>query len=881
MRNTIIVTVVLFIAVILASIFYFGDLNKDQQVLVRPIGFLPEDTYLITSFINDETTDNIFKDYEIFTAIVGEDAQSELSNLKQKLLRNKKLSSYLSGSEIFLSFHPESNGTSTLFSIPTTNPIEKENVSQVFSDLNQKFKVNEIDTLGKIIYSFKLLNSDSVKTKNQDSIFHVLYHSNIFFASYSLDLLLKISDKDTKKLQEDQIEFFNKNNKKNSPFTVYLPQQNLPSILSEYKRNRAGDFLSQFINLNGQTVWNINYKQDALMLSGESELTDNKDQYIALFANQNKTNQELFNFFPAKTMMFIEYSYHDKKTWYSDLSKWQKLNKDQNQAQNLKQQLNKDRPELYNDLQNVFGQNFAVAEQTNSDYLGFITIQDTTKFREIINAFSEITVDSIYRFRYNNIPSLYYGKGMQAFSRPYFTIIDDHIVMANNQGTIQQYLKTWKSKDLLIGTIGFKNYEQIQGNEANVTLFLNTKNADNYLINTLTSRYRKNYRDKDNYGFQDFYSWSLQLSGNGGNFISRLNGIYKSKDRLGVNPAWTYLMKSRLINGPYVFDHSDTTQFILAQEQNHTLHAVLPNGNKLWSALLSGRIVGEIQQLPDRSLILITDRKRLYRFTTNGETMQGFSTSVTDEPSASPTIATIDNQQIIFIPSKTKILAYTMDGGPVIGWDDIQVEGNILGPITIIGNQIVFSTVSGKVYFFDHLGKKTNEINIPGNKKLVGPLGIVKTENGTMVYGVQEDGNVFQLQANGAIKIVFKGEWNTDFNSVFSNISGQSDPELIITDDSYMQVYQLGDSLDILFDYTFTQKINDGLSFFPVGSDKKIIGLSTKGTNLIYLFNENGTLKDGFPVESQPLFYYGKINYNSGNYLISTKRDYKLYGYPH
>src|SRR5690606_32688177 len=154
------------------------------------------------------------------------------------------------------------------------------------TDLKQKFQVTETDTLDNRIFNFKLL--DSVKNKNQDSILHVLYHSNIFFASYSYDILLKITNKSTNKLQEEQIEFFNKNNKKNSPFTVYLPQQNLAKITSEYKRNKAGDFLSQFINLKGQTVWNINYKQDALMLSGESELAANDDQYLALFANQDR-----------------------------------------------------------------------------------------------------------------------------------------------------------------------------------------------------------------------------------------------------------------------------------------------------------------------------------------------------------------------------------------------------------------------------------------------------------------------------------------------------------------------------------------------------------------------------------------------------------------
>jgi hypothetical protein len=40
-------------------------------------------------------------------------------------------------------------------------------------------------------------------------------------------------------------------------------------------------------------------------------------------------------------------------------------------------------------------------------------------------------------------------------------------------------------------------------------------------------------------------------------------------------------------------------------------------------------------------------------------------------------------------------------------------------------------------------------------------------------------------------------------------------------------------------------------------------------------------LMNGFPVEGQPLFYYGKINYNSDTYLLCMRRDKKLYAFKH
>src|SRR5690606_31498072 len=183
----------------------------------------------------------------------------------------------------------------------------------------------------------------------------------------------------------------------------------------------------------------------------------------------------------------------------------------------------------------------------------------------------------------------------------------------------------WNRKNLLVGTLGFKNFEKLQSYEANVTLFIHSKNAQQKIVNALTRPFQDNYRNTTNYGFSDFYSWSVQLSGNDGKFTSQLYAVYKSKSALGVTPEWTYSLDNKAITAPYVFEHSDTSQFILLQELDHTMHAIHPTGTKMWSTVFSGRVIGEIQQLEDRSILLVTDKNRLYRFDTSGEPLPGFS----------------------------------------------------------------------------------------------------------------------------------------------------------------------------------------------------------------------------------------------------------------
>lgn len=95
MRNTIILSVILFVAVLAASIYYFRNLDGEHNRAAQPLRYLPNNTLLIASIENNEATDNIFKDFEVFEALLGHSTFDQLSQFKTKLLRNESLKKYV------------------------------------------------------------------------------------------------------------------------------------------------------------------------------------------------------------------------------------------------------------------------------------------------------------------------------------------------------------------------------------------------------------------------------------------------------------------------------------------------------------------------------------------------------------------------------------------------------------------------------------------------------------------------------------------------------------------------------------------------------------------------------------------------------------------
>lgn len=859
MRNTIILTAILFITVIAASIYYFKNLDNEHSQSSRPLRFLPQNTLLVAAIGNAKESDDLFKDFEVFDAFIGFDNIKIWDIFKTKLLNNDKVKNYISGSDIYISFHPENKQVVPLFTIPTSTSIPTTEVSGIINEISKTFKTSTIDTLGIKVFQ--------IAYGEKDSILNAFYFKDILFATPSVGLISKIVSKHGKYLSDSQIDFFLKNNPRNTPLSVYFPHQQYDSIVNLTQRNNNGPFINLFKKLQGQSAWNINFKQDALILTGESKLDQYPENYASIFKDQQKTTQQLYQYFPSNTAIYAEFSVSNRPTFQKDLHNLFKRRKEK-----IVEQIDTTRT---TDLVNkALGNHFALLETNGQNYLGFVNIQDSNQFKQLAHSIFESTGDSIGRFNSSGILYKHYGDPFKDFPRPYYTVIDTVLIVANNLSTLREYRKDYLENDLLTGTLGFIKLEQMQGKDANISLFAHTKNANSRILNALNKPFSDNFKDKDKFGYQDFFSWSVQLSGNNGNIASQIYAIYKSKNMLGTDPDWSVTLGNRAITQPYVFNESDTSQVILIQQLDHTIHAINPLGKELWTKVFAGRVIGDMQQLENRAIVLVTDKNNLYLFDAAGKTMKGFPVNIGARPTATPLISSIKGKPVILIPTDRTVLTYDLLGKPLQDWTFLPIEGKITTTILSQDSKYIIGTSAGNIYWFNEKGQKTDELQVTSARiKALSMLGDYK------IAALDSKGRINLFHNNKENKQWLVATDSTKYFGSFAPITSTSN--LSILDNNKLQVYDITDTLKTVFQYSFTKTITDELQYFnrPDSKNLNYIGVASKATNLLYLFHETGQFVDGFPVEGQPLFYYGKINYNSDIYLLCMRRDHKLYAF--
>jgi len=211
MKNTLILTLVLFAAVVGASVYYFSDLEREKSGAAKALSFLSKDTFLIAGFQNDATTDNIFRDFEIFEAILGKKHATGFQWFKDKFLRHPRIRPHVDGAEMYLSIHPVGERPELLLSIPTSGKSRPDKPEKLFRELADGFTVTSKDTPNGTVFHF---GEDSTETH-----FHVVLHRDVFFVSPSEALLAKVLDEKTATIDAAEIEHFAENRSRNSPIT--------------------------------------------------------------------------------------------------------------------------------------------------------------------------------------------------------------------------------------------------------------------------------------------------------------------------------------------------------------------------------------------------------------------------------------------------------------------------------------------------------------------------------------------------------------------------------------------------------------------------------------------------------------------------------------
>ncbi|SEK67181.1 hypothetical protein [Parapedobacter koreensis] len=874
MRNTIIITSIAFIAVVVASIFYFSDLRKGERSNRQPLSYIPGDAAFLVSFKNEDAATRMFTGFSLFEAILGNIQSQRLHDI-QHILRDEQLTSYVSGQEVVLSFHLRESQLHYLMGLPLNEPLSVQALFDKVGGMDTLFNPQWVDP-DSLPQAFLLHLPDS-------SMLYVAEREGMLLASFSSELLSDALNEDTPRLTADAIDHFHRANNANSPMTWHINHGQLAAFTAGILQSQPQGMASLLEGLPGYSTLHMNFKSDALMFSGNSSLNADTITYLSLYGQQRPVEQTLEHLFPASTASYLAFGISDFPALHTGIVQLLTIRDELTQMQEQHRLIQHSSGlSIQAELLPEWGDEFAVLELANQEKLAIIEVKDSLSFANTIQRISTAYPEKLYRLNHSNLLYYSFGDPLKTFTRPYFLLVDQYLICANQPNTLRQFAVDYAAQKTLATTLGYIDFEALLANSSNVTWFVNRDNAASTITQRLVTPFEAIYRDTVHFGYQRFYGCSFQLSGASGNFFTSFFAKYDRNETTSVAAQWAFDLNGQLITDPIVCHYNDTSSFILAQDASYILHAIATDGRKLWNAQLPGPILGDIQQLTDGSIMLTTAR-RLYRLDTNGDPLPGFSLQLPRDATYGATVYEDGQDVRLFVPAKNHILAYDGRGSRLRGWDNKTVSGDLLFDLKTAHatdiHYVIAATDAGRLYFFNPNGQL---IGVEDHGQQVGfsnPIGMY------LSAGEPDRSWVATTDTSGTLQIVNFGQqhtekhirqWSPAHTFDMATVSNSEAPDLIFTDKGQLSVYQ---DTALVYHYDFRQQLADRPRFFAQANGTHQIGIATEGNELIYIFNPDGTIVNGFPTEGAPYFYFGPLERDNHRYLLYSKGDRKLYGY--
>ncbi|MBC7744150.1 MAG: hypothetical protein H7096_03525 [Flavobacterium sp.] len=517
MNKIILTTSLLLVAVFTVAYLYFLNISAESRNIDKTLSLVPYDGALVFKIKNDKGIYDIFSDYKLFNAITGQQKQQEIAALRSIFFNSKLIFEQTLGQNIFLTFHPEADSVSLLWLMPLPKNLSLNEFNK-YVLLNKEIVLNGLDPK-------KPVNEVFIKSTKRTFYLHI--NEGFLAASYSKKLLEKALDITLPKISGRLVEEINRSNNQNenSPATIFINYRSgIPFLSHFFKDNLSGNF-SLLNNFNGIATLNMNFKSDALMFNGITSTDTLRKNYINLFVKQKSVKNILKRLVPANTSNFISYGVSNYLVFHRDLKQLLKLRKDLDQLNNTLQKIrNESGIDPDRDVKKLWSNEFISFQLSTQEKYGAIQLKNGRQMQFLMEPLSTEHSDNIRHISYAGLFYYYFGDGFKQFNRPFYTIIDNQMIISNSANSIRRYLNGY-SKSLLFETEGFIHFDQLVADQSNISIFIHNKNSGSNIESLLKPSYASTFKNK-NYGLKDFYGLSYQWSSDGDRLFTNFYAGY-------------------------------------------------------------------------------------------------------------------------------------------------------------------------------------------------------------------------------------------------------------------------------------------------------------------------------------------------------------------
>ena len=460
--------VIILLAVLSALTYlYFSKLNKDTHITDLSLSAATAQSGLIFCIQNNKSVTDLLSSQDLLQSLLSKDKQKTLLSLQSQFLNDPDLNKYLNGQNLYISFIAAGNKNTDLLISTQTNG------------------QNDPATL-KLLLKSKVLSltdtADVSRLTTKDSLtFYLKQKDNLLLLSTSFKTISNNLKAEAGKTDQEFLDYIKTNLKltSNSVASVYLNFNFQQNLLQQISPSGLDESLMLFQQQDAFACLSYNYSKEKILFTGNTFVKSDQN-YLKLFSESKAGKITIDALLPENTANYTIYTISNYTEWGQQLHKrFTEFNKEKE----IQTALSRIDTKYHLDLQRIIPEYFkdqAVTFQLSSgEKLGAINLKNGDKLSQLLLDISSNYSTEIKSFKEQDLLYYYFGDPFKGFKKPYYIIIDNAMIFANNASTLQDFLSNYSGNRLLINNKTYVNALDQLPNTSTILFYLGKKKQEN------------------------------------------------------------------------------------------------------------------------------------------------------------------------------------------------------------------------------------------------------------------------------------------------------------------------------------------------------------------------------------------------------------------
>lgn len=830
------------------------------------------------------------------------DLNTFVNSLDSTIAGNSELNTFVKRADFLFSIIPSGSGKADI-QISTSLPagIEFEEFLNTISDtitITNKKNYDETD-----IYTFHLLGK-----KLNGAI------TNQVLAISSSPLVIEESIRNINRgTSVEQSVAFQKIKQTAGQFAkanVFINYHQLGLLLKNHVSGNYSTWAKSIGKIGHWAALDLDMKSNSLILNGFSNAADSSNHLLSVFNNQEPQKLTFKEVVPSNVALLFNIGVSSFTAYLDDYRDW--LDK-QGALFNYRKNLEKINKQygvsatalaitwIGNQL-GVFYTEMASAKSISQHKLLIFEASNILNAQRDLKQLSQlagITNDTeIYRGKtirklgVNNIYGQILGSAFTGINSPYYTCIDDYVIIANSVSALRDVITKNAVNKTLKNDEVFEGFNSQLNSDGNILLYGNLAGANKHL-QAIFNNEIASWMTKETERLSNFQSFAFE-------WTKEQQDLYYQHAVINYNPSYKQetgslweleLAGANVTTKPiFVKNHYTNNKEVLVQDDEFNLYLISNVGKQLWKKQLKETIIGNPVQVDafknNKLQYAFVTKNQLHLVDRNGNDVSGFPKTLIARATTPLAVFDYDNNRnyrMIVGCEDGKAYNYDSKGELVTGWKFARGTSAITGEIRhfTIGKKdyVMLVEQNGKVHFVNRRGEERYNSNaVIENPSVFNTYKLVlgKDIENSFVYYTNRAGSLVKQQFNGNKTFL---DLDLPEGHLFTMDDINNDGSLEVICSKGKSILVITTTGKVLLEKEYDSVITGFINTYHFPNNVKRIGFIIPSLKEVHLINVLGENHNGFPLYGETDFSIADINKENVFSLVTAGSNGKIYTY--